>query len=155
MSKSGFAEIGEYNPRKDCEFKKRVDKEGKVISEHVGTDGTSECSLEAKYGAVDPFSSMGYLTTVCRNHMEVPKKLMTRMAEMHRNFPEGKNNLSDEKSRVDREVERQRIDDPEVERQKRLKERWNNQNSGNPNSGSNIDYSLNLSGLDFDLNEDS
>ena len=43
------------------------------------------------------------------------------MAELYRSFPERKV-LTDEKSRVDREVERQRIDDPEVERQKKRKE---------------------------------
>lgn len=129
MAKSGFAEIGEYNPRQECTFKKQVDEEGKTLKEHIGADGTSECSLEARYGAVDPFSSMGYFTPTCRNHMDVPKKLLTRMAELHRAFPEDNKNLSDEKSRVDKQVERQRIEDPEVERQKRRKELWNEEKS--------------------------
>ena len=129
MAKSGFAEIGEYNPRQECTFKKSVDDSGSTLREHIGTDGTSECSLEPKYGAIDPFGSMGYFTTVCRNHMEVPKKLLAGMAEMHRAFPEGNQNLSEEKSRVDKQVERQRMDDPEVARQKKLKEQWDNQRS--------------------------
>lgn len=146
MAKSGFAEVGAYNPRQDCEFKKRVDEDGTTLSEHIGADGTSECSLEEKYGAVDPYASMGYLTTVCRNHMDVPKKLMTGMAEMRRSFPDDTEGPSDEKRRVDRDVERQRIDDPEVARNKRLKERWDNWRSKRDNSGigeevANIDLS--------------
>jgi hypothetical protein len=147
MAKSGFAEIGEYNPRQECTFKKRTDEHGKTLKEHVGTDGTSECSLEAKYGAIDPFASMGYLTTVCRNHSEVPKKLMTGMAELHRAFPEDSENLSDEKTRVDRQVERQRIDDPEVEHQKKLKEQWDNQRSHNKDTGNQGGFDIDLSNL--------
>jgi hypothetical protein len=147
MAKSGFAEIGEYNPRQECTFKKRTDKDGNTLKEHVGTDGTSECSLEAKYGAIDPFASMGYLTTVCRNHMEVPKKLMTGMAELHRAFPEDGEKLSDEKTRVDRQVERQRIDDPEVERQRKLREQWDNDRSQSKDTGNNQGT------LDFDISE--
>ena len=137
MAKSGFAEIGEYNPRQECTFKKQADKDGNTLKEHMGTDGTSECSLEAKYGAIDPFGSMGYFTTVCRNHAEVPKKLMTGMAELHRAFPENHNNLSEEKSRVDRQVERQRIDDPEVERQRKLREDWGDGRSKSKNTVNN------------------
>jgi hypothetical protein len=137
MAKSGFAEIGEYNPRQDCTFKKKVDEKGNSLREHIGTDGTAECSLEAKYGAVDPFSSMGYFTTTCRNHMEVPKKIMAGMAELHRAFPEDNQNLSDEKSRVDHQVERQRIDDPEVEQQRKLREQWDNERSKHKDTNSN------------------
>jgi hypothetical protein len=143
MAKSGFAEIGEFNPRQECTFKKRTDENGKTLKEHIGTDGTSECSLEAKYGAIDPFASMGYFTTVCRNHAEVPKKLMASMAEMHRAFPEDNQNLSDEKTRVDRQVERQRIDDPEVENQRRLREQWDEQFSKKKDTDNNtIDLDL-------------
>lgn len=147
MSKSGFAEIGEYNPRKECTFKKHVDENGETLSEHIGEDGTPECSLEARYGAIDPFASMGYFTTVCRNHMEVPKRLMTRMAELYRSFPESREGLTDEKSRVNKEVERQRIEDPDVENQKRLKKQWDEQHFENKD---------NISGrgiLDFDLSQ--
>jgi hypothetical protein len=140
MSKSGFTEVGEYNPRQECTFKKSVDDDGNTLREHIGTDGTSECSLEPKYGAVDPFGSMGYFTTVCRNHMEVPKKILTKMAEMHRAFPEGTQNLSDEKTRINREVERQRLDDPLVERQKQLKELWDNQRSIPQKGNNSIDF---------------
>ncbi len=129
MAKSGFAEIGEYNPHQECAFKKQVGEDGNVLKEHVGTDGTSECSLEARYGAVDPFSSMGYFTTTCRNHMEVPKKLLTGMAELHRAFPDDNRNLSDEKGRVNKQVERQRLEDPEVERQRRMREEWGKEHS--------------------------
>jgi hypothetical protein len=146
MAKSGFAEIGEYNPRQECTFKKRTDKDGKTLKEHVGIDGTSECSLEAKYGAIDPFASMGYFTTVCRNHSEVPKNLMTGMAELHRAFKDDNEHLSDEKTRVDRQVERQRIEDPEVERQRKLREDWNNQRSENKETG-------NQGGLDLDISK--
>lgn len=147
MAKSGFAEIGEYNPRQECTFKKSVDESGNVLREHTGTDGTSECSLEPKYGAIDPFGSMGYFTTVCRNHMEVPKQLMTRMAEMHRAFPEGKQDLSDEKSRVDKHVERQHMEEPEVGRQKKLKELWDNEHSNKKNTNDNQHI------LDLDLSK--
>jgi len=147
MAKSGFAEIGEYNPRQECTFRKQTDEGGKTLKEHVGTDGTSECSLEAKYGAVDPFSSMGFFTPVCRNHMEVPKKLMTGMAELHRAFRDDNENLSDEKSRVDRQVERQRIDDPEVERQRKLREDWDNQRSKGKDTGNQSGFELDLSKL--------
>lgn len=138
MAKSGFAEIGEYNPRQECTFKKHVDENGETLKEHIGTDGTSECSLEARYGAVDPFSSMGYFTPTCRNHMEVPKKLLTGMAELHRAFPEDQQNLSDEKTRVDKQVERIRLEEPEVERQRKIKEKWDEEHSNkrrtvNPN----------------------
>ena len=141
MAKSGFAEVGEYNPRQECTFKKSVDDDGNTLREHIGTDGTSECSLEPKYGAIDPFGSMGYFTTTCRNHMEVPKRLLTQMAEMHRAFPESKQNLSDEKTRVDKQVERQRIEEPEVERQKKLKELWDNQRSTPQDNSVDFDFS--------------
>ncbi len=134
MAKSGFAEIGEYNPRQECTFKKQVDEDGNPLKEHIGVDGTSECSLEARYGAVDPFSSMGYFTPTCRNHMEVPKKLLTGMAELHRAFPDDNKNLSDEKSRIDKQVERQRLEDPEVEHQKKLREEWDEEFSGKKNT---------------------
>jgi len=145
MAKSGFAEIGEYNPRQECTFKKQMDENGNTVKEHIGTDGTSECSLEAKYGAVDPFGSMGYFTTVCHNHMETPKKLLTGMAELHRAFTNNGEKLSEEKARIDKQVERQRIDDPEVERQRKLKEEWDEQfaNSKNVNP--------NTTNLDLDL----
>jgi len=147
MAKSGFAEIGEYNPRQECTFKKQTDEGGNTLKEHIGTDGTSECSLEAKYGAIDPFASMGYFTTVCRNHMEVPKKLMTGMAELHRAFPEDHEHLSDEKTRVDRQVERQRIDDPEVENQRKLREQWDNQRSQDKDKDNEGVFDLDLSKL--------
>jgi hypothetical protein len=147
MAKSGFSEIGEFNPRQECTFKKQTDENGKTLKEHTGTDGTSECSLETKYGAIDPFASMGYFTTTCRNHMEVPKKLMTGMAELHRAFTKNGEKLSDEKTRVDRQVERQRMDDPEVERQKKLREEWNEQYSQNKNND------LNSAILDLDLDK--
>ncbi len=147
MAKSGFAEIGEYNPRQECTFKKRTDADGKTLKEHIGTDGTGECSLEAKYGAIDPFASMGYFTTVCRNHMEVPKKIMTDMAEMHRAFPDDNEKLSDEKTRVDRQVERQRIDDPEVENQRKLREQWNSQHSKDKDNDNQGGFDLDLSTL--------
>ena len=141
MAKSGFAEVGEYNPRQECTFKKSVDDGGNTLREHIGTDGTSECSLEPKYGAIDPFGSMGYFTTTCRNHMEVPKRLLTQMAEMHRAFPESKQNLSEEKTRVDKQVERQRIEEPEVERQKQLKELWDSQRSTPRDNSIDFDFS--------------
>lgn len=142
MAKSGFAEIGEYNPRQDCEFKKRIDAKGKTVTEHIGIDGTSDCSLEEKYGAVDPYSSMGYFTTVCQNHSALPEGLMTRMAEMHRSFPEDTRDLPDEKSRVNREVERQRIDNPLVERRKRIKEELKRQRSRDKDVKNYADYDL-------------
>ena len=147
MAKSGFAEIGEYNPRQECTFKKQVDESGNSLKEHIGTDGTPECSLEAKYGGIDPFASMGYFTTACRNHTEVPKKLMTGMAELHRAFREDSENLSDEKGRVDKQVERQRIDDPEVENQRKLREQWDNQRSQGKDTGNN------QNGFDLDLSK--
>lgn len=151
MAKSGFAEIGEFNPRQDCTFKKHVDEDGNTLKEHIGTDGTSECSLEAKYGAIDPFASMGYFTTVCRNHSEVPKKLMTGMAELHRAFTHSGEKLSDEKSRVDREVERQRMDNPEVERQQKLKEEWNEElSTKNKKNKNNTNYDLGSIDFNFD-----
>jgi hypothetical protein len=131
MAKSGFAEVGTYNPRQECTFKKQIGENGKTIREHIGTDGTSECSLEAKYGAIDPYSSMGYFTTVCRNHLEVPKKIMTNMAEMRRAFQEKGENLSGEKERVNKQVDRKHIDDPTVEHNRKLREDWDSQKSNN------------------------
>lgn len=147
MAKSGFAEVGEYNPRKECTFKKQIGDNGEILNEHIGDDGTSECSLEARYGAVDPFSSMGYFTTTCRNHMNVPKRLLTGMAELHRAFPEDNRNLSDEKGRVNKQVERIRLEDPEVERQRQRREERkedlsnkNNVNHQNDLSNININW---------------
>lgn len=108
-----FSTIGQFRASNKC------DCEGLK-----GSDGTTSCSSEGKFGAVDPASSTGLLTTVCENHRDTPKTLLVRTAGMLRDWGGiPSSDRTPELSRLDDLVEAKRVDTPIAQEISRMRKK--------------------------------